>query len=174
MAIHPVTGQITGTDQQGNFIPSTPSYLVRPGDNFGFNQDTPVNLAKPLVWVPHDQNISASSEFWFYGAGLGSWNNRRIQLSYGNGRILLIDDDLDAPTPQASVIPLGLELDLPLLHGRMHPDGKSAFLAGFKIWGTRTAAVSAIARMRPSDAPMRTATGARAGTEGTAEFRGTA
>ena len=166
VAIHPVTGQITGTDQQGNFIPSTPSYLVRPGDNFGFNQDTPVNLAKPLVWVPHDQNISASSEFWFYGAGLGSWNNRRIQLSYGNGRILLIDDDLDAPTPQASVIPLGLELDLPLLHGRMHPDGKSAFLAGFKIWGTRTAAVSAIARMRPSDAPMRTATGARAGTEG--------
>ncbi|HEY0967839.1 MAG TPA: DUF6797 domain-containing protein [Opitutaceae bacterium] len=166
VAIHPVTGQITGTDQQGNFIPSTPSYLVRPGDNFGFNQDNPVNLAKPLVWVPHDQNISASSEFWFYGAGLGAWNNRRIQLSYGNGRMLLIDDDLSAPTPQGSVIPLGLELDLPLLHGRMHPDGKSAFLAGFKIWGTRTAAVSTIARLRPSDAPMRTATGARSGTEG--------
>ncbi len=166
VAIHPVTGQITGTDQQGNFIPSTPSYLVRPGDNFGFNQDKPVNLAKPLVWVPHDQNISASSEFWFYGLGLGSWNNRRIQLSYGNGRMLLIDDDLEAPTPQAAVIPLGLELDLPLLHGRMHPDGKAAFLTGFKIWGTRTAAVSAIARMRPSDAPMRTAVGARAGTEG--------
>jgi hypothetical protein len=166
VAIHPVTGLITGTDQQGNFIPSTPSYLVRPGDNFGFNQEEPASVAKPLAWMPHDQNISSSSEFWFHGAGLRQWHNRLIHLSYGNGRLLVVDPDLDAPIPQAAVIPLGLELDIPLLHGRMHPDGKSAFLAGFKIWGSRTSAITAIARMRPSDAPMRTAIGGRSGTEG--------
>ena len=31
VAIHPVTGQITGTDQQGNFIPSTRATWCGPG-----------------------------------------------------------------------------------------------------------------------------------------------
>ncbi|HEX2100951.1 MAG TPA: c-type cytochrome, partial [Candidatus Synoicihabitans sp.] len=174
ITVHPITGVVTGTDQQGHYIPSSVAYLIREGDHFGFLEDHPTRLTPPLVWIPHQQDSSSSSQAWFLGDGMGAWNNRLLHLSYGTGRLFLISPDLEAPVPQAAAIPLDLKTDLPLLHARMHPRGDAMFLAGFQIWGTRTSTRWALGRLRPGEAPITTALAARSAADGVVlDFGGT-
>jgi glucose/arabinose dehydrogenase len=123
LAVHPRTGTVTGTDQQGHYIPASVSYLIREGDTFGFREATPEKLTPPLVWIPHAQDTSSASQVWTPAAGFGAWGDRLLHLSYGRGRLFAISPDLTAPIPQGAAIPLGLETDLPLLHGRTPPGG---------------------------------------------------
>ncbi len=164
--VHPKTGVVTATDQQGNYIPSSVSYLVRQGDNFGFVQDNPVKLTPPLAWVPYDQDSSSTSEAWILGQGMGPWDGKLVHLSYGTGRMFVISPDLDAPVPQAAVIPLDLKTDLPLLHATMNLRGDALYLVGFQIWGTRTTTNWALGRLRRGEAPVLTAIAARSLADG--------
>lgn len=166
VTVHPKTGVITGTDQQGHFIPSSVCYLIRPGDSFGFPEPEPQRLTPPLVWLPHDQDSSSSSQVWMVGAGMGAWRDRLLHLSYGTGRLFLIAPDFAAPVPQAAAIPLGIDTDLPLLHARMHPSGEAVWLAGFQIYGSRTSTAWGLGRLRPGPTPITTPLSARAVAEG--------
>lgn len=166
VTVHPVTGVVTGSDQQGHFTPSSVAYLFRQGDHFGFPEENPVKLTPPLVWIPHEQDSSSTSQVWMIGNRLRQWDGRLLHLSYGTGRLFLVSPDLEAPVPQAAVIPLDLKTDLPLLHARVHPDGAAVFLAGFQIWGTRTTVPWILGRLRAGDTPTVTAVAARSGTQG--------
>ncbi|HWA25756.1 MAG TPA: DUF6797 domain-containing protein [Lacunisphaera sp.] len=152
VTVHPRTGLVTGTDQQGHFIPASVAYLFRQGDNFGFPVDKPEKLTPPLVWIPHEQDTSSSSQVWTPTESFGPWSDKLLHLSYGRGRIFVICPDLTVPVPQGAAIPLGLETDLPLLHGRRAADGSAVWLAGFQIWGTRTKTMWSLARLRPDPA----------------------
>ena len=166
LTVHPQTGMVTGTDQQGHYIPTSAVYLIRRGASFGFLEENPTRLTPPLVWIPHEYDSSSSSQVWLAGEHMGVWKDRLLHLSYGSGRLFIVQPDLEAPTPQGAVIPLDLKTDLPLLHARMHPRGDSVFLAGFQIWGTRAATPWALGRLRPSNTPISTAVGARSFKEG--------
>lgn len=167
LTVHPRTGLVTGTDQQGHYIPASVSYLIREGDAFGFRESTPQKLTPPLVWIPHAQDTSSASQVWTPAEGFGPWSDRLLHLSYGRGRLFVISPDLDAPVPQGAVIPLDLETDLPLLHGRTPPGGGAVWLAGFQIWGTRTKTLWALGRLRPDpDSPIVTPVAARSNTHG--------
>lgn len=166
LTVHPETDIITATDQQGHYVPSSVVYLVRKGDNFGFPVAQPAKLTPPLVWIPHELDISSSSQVWVHGAGMGKWNGKLLHLSYGNGRLFIITPDLGAPIPQGTAIPIDLKTELPLLHGRMHPDGNAVYFAGFSIWGTRTTINWALGRLRTGDTPIRAALGAKSVSQG--------
>lgn len=162
VTLHPRTGVLTGTDQQGHFIPASVGYLFREGDDFGFPIDSPEHITPPLVWIPHAQDTSSASQVWTPTEGFGPWSDKLLHLSYGRGRLFVISPDLDAPVPQGAVIPLGLETDLPLLHGRRAADGSAVWFAGFQIWGTRTQTMWSLGRLRPDpDSPIVTPVAAR-------------
>lgn len=150
VTVHPRTGVITGTDQQGHFVPSSVAYVIRPGDDFGFGQEKPARLTPPLVWIPHTEDNSSASQVWIAGKAFGAFDDKLLHLSYGNGELLLISPDLEAPTPQGAVIPLGIDTGMPLLHARMQPDGTALWLAGFQVYDSRTPSLQGIARLRPS------------------------
>ncbi len=160
------TGEVTATDQQGHYIPSSVSYLVRRGDEFGFLQLEPKKLTPPIVWIPHEQDTSSSAETWLLGKGMGPFDGKLLHLSYGTGRLFLISQDLDAPVPQGAAIPLDLKTDLPLLHGRMNLKGDALWLAGFQIWGTATKTNWSLGRLRRGDTPVVTAIAARSVADG--------
>lgn len=166
VAVHPKTGVITATDQQGHYISSSVCYYVRPGDNYGYVQDTLAKPSPPLVWIPYEQDTSSTSEAWMVGDKMGAWNGRLLHLSFGTGRVFVIAPDLEAPVAQGAVIPLDLKTDLPLLHARMNPKGDALFFAGFQIWGTRATTNWALGRLRPGTTPIVTALSARSNAEG--------
>lgn len=165
-ALHPKTGLITATDQQGNFVPSSVCYLVQPGDSFGFGEEKPAKLTPPLVWIPHTEDNSCASQVWLDGKGMGSLAGRLMHLSYGRGIPLLIFPDLEAPIPQGAVIPLPLATEIPLLHGRMHPSGNSVFVTGFQIYDSRTAVNWDFGRIRVTGESLPSAVEARSCREG--------
>jgi hypothetical protein len=154
LALHPDTGLLTSTDQQGNFIPSSVCYLVTQGANFGFGDPAPGRLTPPLVWIPHHEDNSSASQLWIRGDEMGALSGKLLHLSYGTGTPLLICADLLAPVPQGAVIPLGLKTELPLLHARMHPSNRSVFTCGFQIYDSRAPKNWGLARLRLSGAPL--------------------
>lgn len=165
--VNPRTGMVTGTDQQGHYIPASVSYLIREGDAFGFPEIAPDRLTPPFVWIPHSQDTSSASQVWTPAAGFGAWSDRLLHLSYGRGRLFVISPDAAAPVPQAAAIPLGLETDLPLLHARTPPGGAAVWFAGFQIWGTRTKTMWSLGRLRPDpDSPIVTPVAARSNAHG--------
>jgi len=166
VTVHPTTGLVTATDQQGHYIPSSVCYLVRPGDDFGYLQKDPKALAPPLVWLPHEQDTSSASQVWLIGQGMGVWNGRLLHLSYGTGRLFLISPDLEAPVVQGAVIPLDFKTDLPLLHARMNLRGDAVFFAGLQIYGTSATTNWALGRLRPGKSEVVTALAARSCVDG--------
>jgi hypothetical protein len=62
------TGLVTASDQQGNYIPSTPLHIVRDAQFYGFLSDKkprevyPAPIAEPMTWIPHAANASATPE----------------------------------------------------------------------------------------------------------------
>jgi cytochrome c2 len=166
LALHPETGLLTSTDQQGNFIPSSVCYMVRPGANFGYGEDKPDRLTPPLVWIPHHEDNSSASQVWLAGRDFGAFTGKLLHLSYGRGVPLLVCPDLDAPVPQGAVISLGLSTGLPLLHARVHPEQPAVFACGFQIYDSRVAANWGLARIRLSNAPVTTPVDARSTADG--------
>jgi glucose/arabinose dehydrogenase/cytochrome c2 len=166
LTVHPTTGILTGTDQQGNFIPSSVCYLIQPGAHFGFGIQAPPKLAPPLVWIPHTEDNSSASQVWITGEQFGKYSGKLLHLSYGNGGLFLISPDLGAETPQGAVIPLGVDTRIPLLQGRMHPSGGSVYLTGFKIYDSRASNQWALARMRRGKNPITTPLNARSCADG--------
>lgn len=154
VTVHPQTGLITGTDQQGTFIPSSVSYLIRPGDHFGFNEEKPARLTPPLVWIPHTEDNSCASQVWLTGNKFGPLAGQLLHLSYGNGGLFLISPDLEAPVPQGAFIPLGIDTKIPILQGRLQPDGAATWLAGFQIYDSRAPQLQALGRLRLSGDPV--------------------
>jgi glucose/arabinose dehydrogenase/cytochrome c2 len=166
LTVHPTTGILTGTDQQGSYIPSSVCYLIQPGAHFGFGIQAPPKLAPPLVWIPHTEDNSSASQVWITGQQFGQYAGKLLHLSYGNGGLFLICPDLDAKIPQGAVIPLGVDTRIPLLQGRMHPSGGSVYLTGFKIYDSRASNQWALARMRRNNTPITTPLNARSCADG--------
>lgn len=150
VTVHPRTGLLTGTDQQGQYIPSSVAYLIRPGDHFGYGEKKPGKLTPPLTWIPHTEDNSSASQVWLSGEKFGPLDDRLLHLSYGNGGLFLITPDLDAPVPQGAIIPLEFDTGMPLLQGRVQPNGNSVWLAGFKIYDSRAPYLQALGRLRVS------------------------
>ncbi|MEI6712604.1 MAG: c-type cytochrome [Verrucomicrobiota bacterium] len=154
VTVHPKTGLVTATDQQGNFIPSSVCYVVSKGDSFGFGEEKPQKLTPPLTWIPHTEDNSCASQVWLDGEGMGPLSGQLMHLSYGRGVPFLISPDLDAPIPQGAVIPMPLPTEIPLLHGRMHPSGNSVYVTGFQIYDSRTATNWGLGRIRITGEPL--------------------
>ena len=166
LTLHPDSGLLTSTDQQGNFIPSSVCYLVKPGADFGFGDPRPAQLTPPLVWIPHHEDNSCASQLWVRGREMGAFSGKLLHLSYGNGTPLLICPDLDAPVPQGAVIPLGLQTEVPLLHARMHPSNQTIFACGFQIYDSRTSKNWGLSRIRLSGTPVTVPVDARSCSDG--------
>ena len=99
------TGLVTASDQQGNYIPSTPLHIVRDRQFYGFLSDKlprevyPAPIADPLTWIPHAVNASALSQVWLFGARMGPLNDGLVYIGFNKPelfRVLLNNRDREA------------------------------------------------------------------------------
>jgi len=161
-----VTGRIAMSEQQGHWVPSSGSFPVMPGTNFGFGQPDPKGLSPPAVWVPHDQDTSSASPLWVRGSAFKAWEGGLLDLSYGTGRLFLVRPAETWPAQEGAVIPLGIETGLPILHARVHPGDGSIWLAGFRIYDSGAPELEGLVRLRSGSEPLNTPVDARVVKEG--------
>src|SRR5699024_3707697 len=76
LGINPETGVLSASDQQGNYMPSTPIYLVGEGDYYGVpatahREPVPDQITPPLTWIPHSVDRSGAGQVWITSDKMG-------------------------------------------------------------------------------------------------------
>ncbi|MEA3209716.1 MAG: hypothetical protein QOE70_2773 [Chthoniobacter sp.] len=159
IGVHPRTGLITASDQQGNYVPSTPLHLIGGGAYYGFlpaflpKEQYPAPIADPLTWIPHMVNASAASQIWLVAAKMGPLNEALIHLGYNRPELFLVRMNERGSRPQAAVISLTRDLPFGALAGAVNPADGQLYVAGFKVFGTSAPRISGLARLRYTGAP---------------------
>lgn len=168
LGIHPVSGRLSASDQQGNYIPSTPIHLIEPGAFYGFPEGAPspapATVTEATCWIPHELNQSAAGQVWAVGGKLGSLDGHLLHLGYFKSAVF--ETFLPNDGQQAAVVPLPWKLDIPLLKGAVHPVDRSLYLCGLQIWGADAAKISGLKRVRATGRPNPQPTDVRCYAEG--------
>ena len=93
IGVDPVTGMVTASDQEGNYVPATPLYQVRGGTYHGFlappapKEQYPAPIDPPLTWIPRTGSASGVTQVWLRNARMGPLNDALIYVSYKAERL---------------------------------------------------------------------------------------
>ena len=152
LGIHPETGQLSASDQQGHFVPSSPVMLVRKGDFFGVEAtshgNTTSQVTPPLLWIPHSVDRSGMQQIWMHDTNMGPLNGQIVHLSYGRPGLfkVLIDSTHNRLQGGASAIH-GI-YKAPAMKGAVNPADGLLYVTGFSLWGSNTSEISSLFRLR--------------------------
>ncbi|CAN5913589.1 hypothetical protein BH11VER1_BH11VER1_28090 [soil metagenome] len=154
IGVHPKTGLVTASDQQGNYVPSTPLHIIKDNQYYGFLSELlpvekyPAPIADPLTWIPHPVNSSGVTQTWLVDAKMGTLNDELIHIGYNRPEIFRVLQNNRLAKPQAAVVPFVSRFDFPLLNGIVNPADGQLYLIGFQVWGTTAKRISGLARLR--------------------------
>jgi glucose/arabinose dehydrogenase/mono/diheme cytochrome c family protein len=158
-SVDPRTGLVLASDQQGNYVPSTPLQIIRDGRYYGFiplilpKEQYPAPIADPLLWIPHPISASAAGQVWLSGARMGPLSDGLVLLSYYRPAVSVVRLTERASRLQAASVTLTGALDFAPLAGAVNPADGQLYITGFQIWGTQADSISGLARVRYTGAP---------------------
>ena len=155
------TGLVTASDQQGNYVPSTPLHIVGDAQFYGFLSDKkprevyPAPIADPLTWIPHAANASSISQVWLFDARLGALNDGLVYIGFNNPELFRILLNNRGAKLQAAVVSITRAFDFPPLNGSVNPVDGRLYIAGFQIlgWGTTATRLAGLGRVRYTGVP---------------------
>ncbi len=157
LGIHPEKGTLTASDQQGNFVPSTPIYLIKKGDYYGVpptnhRKDKPA-ITPPLTWIPHRVDRSSISQAWITGDKMGPLNDNLIHFSFAHPGLFRVLIDSSAQIIQGGVSFIAANYPAPTSKGIINPLDGQLYITGFNLWGSSSTGVSALQRLRYTRKP---------------------
>lgn len=164
LSVHPRTGLVISSDQQGHYVPSTPIHIVRDAQFYGFLSDKrpheqyPAPIADPLTWIPHAVNASALSQVWLLDSRMGALDGSLVQICFNKPDLLRVLFNERGSRPQASVVSVTNAFDFTPLNGSVNPADGLLYIAGFQVvgWGNVIDTLSGLGRVRPTGAPSLT------------------
>jgi len=152
IGINPETGVVSASDQQGNFMPSTPVMLVNKGDYYGVpataHLDAIPDITPPLLWIPHGVDRSGISQVWVNSDKMGPLNGSMVHFSYGRPGLFKVLIDSVGQRIQGGVSLIPGDYPAPTMKGAINPEDGQLYLTGFSLWGTNTRTISALGRLR--------------------------
>ena len=156
ISVNPKTGLVIASDQQGNYVPSTPLHVVRDNQFYGFLSEKlprevyPAPIADPMTWIPHTVNASATSQVWLFGAKMGPLTDSLVHIGFNRPELFRVVLNNRAEKPQAAVVSVTHAFEYPPLHGSVNPVDGQLYIAGFQIlgWGTTATRLAGLGRVR--------------------------
>ncbi|GEP40978.1 DUF6797 domain-containing protein [Brevifollis gellanilyticus] len=160
IGVHPQTGMVTASDQQGNYVPSTPLQLIQKHHFYGHiptiakKEKYPEAITEPLTWIPHPVNPSGATQTWMVGAKMGPLNDELIHVGYHRPelfRVLMKVPELQvegAHRPTTTVVSFTRDLEIPPLNAQVNPADGQLYVVGFQVWGTVATKLSGLTRVR--------------------------
>ncbi len=161
IGVHPETGLVTASDQQGQWVPSTPLQVIRDNQFYGHQPHSaegepyPQTVAEPLVWMPHPVNSSGATQVWALDPRFGPVAGEMIHIGYNRPEIFrVVMKDATSPQPRsAAVMSFSRDFDFGPLNAKMNPADGQLYVIGFQVWGTTAKGLSGLARVRYTGAP---------------------
>jgi mono/diheme cytochrome c family protein len=156
IGVDPRTGLVTASDQQGQYIPTTPLHEVRDGRFHGFlsnlepREQYPAPIAEPLTWIPHAVNASGAAQVWTREARLGELNDSLLHLGFNRPELFRVLLSSRGAIRHTSVVSVTQDFAFPPLYGAVNPADGQLYVSGFQIlgWGTTATRVAGLARLR--------------------------
>lgn len=159
LGVHPVTGLVSVSDQQGHYVPATPLHFLGAPAYHGFlpvyrpREVYPAPIEEPATWIPHPINPSGAGQVWLAGARMGPLNEALIHLGYYRPEIFRVLVASRSGKTQVAVVSLMRDLPFAPLAGAVNPRDGQLYLAGFQIFGSTAPQVSGVARLRYTGQP---------------------
>ncbi|HEV8544140.1 MAG TPA: cytochrome c, partial [Verrucomicrobiae bacterium] len=159
LGVHPKTGLITASDQQGYYVPTTPLHVVRDQQFYGFlpsivpKEKYPAPIADPITWIPYPINASGGNQVWLVGAEMGPLNDELIHFGYYRPEIFHVLLNRRTPRLQAAVVSITHDLDFSPFDGAVSPVDHQLYFTGFQIFGTVAKLSSGLGRLRYTGRP---------------------
>ncbi len=159
IGVNPKTGLVTASDQQGNYVPSTPIHIISDHHFYGHvptiapKEVYPEAITEPVVWLPHPVNPSGATQTWLIGAKMGPLNNELIHVGYNRPELfrVLLNDRFKRT--QAAVLSFERDFDFGPLNAQLNPADGQLYVVGFQVWGTTAKKLSGLVRVRYTDKP---------------------
>jgi len=151
------TGLITSSDQEGQYIPSTPLHIVKDAQFYGYlseglheEEKYPAPIAEPITWIPHAVNASAISQVWLFEAKMGPLNDAFVHIGFNRPELFKILLNNRGVKPQAAVISITKGFNFPAMNGSVNPIDGQLYVAGFQIngWGNALKELEGFGRVR--------------------------
>lgn len=154
--VHPRTGLVTASDQEGHYTPTTPLYIVKDGEYHGYlsellpREKYPAPIADPLTWIPHSVNSSAAAQVWLVGAKMGPLNDALIHVGFNRPELFRVLLNDRAGATQGAVVSIARDFDVPPLNATVNPADGCLYVVGFQLagWGTTAKRLSALGHLR--------------------------
>ncbi len=159
IGVHPKTGLVTASDQQGNYVPSTPIQIIEKNQFYGHvptiapKEVYPAPITEPLTWIPHPVNPSGATQVWLTDAKLGPINDELIHVGYNRPELFRVMMNTRFKRPQAAVMSFERDLDFGPLNAHVNPADGQLYVVGFQVWGTTAKKLSGLVRLRYMDKP---------------------
>jgi cytochrome c2 len=159
IGVHPKTGLVTASDQQGNYVPSTPIHIIGNHQFYGHlpgiapKEIYPEPITEPLTWIPHPVNPSGATQVWLTDAKMGPINDEMIHIGYNRPELFRVMMNTRFKRPQAAVMSFERDLDFGPLNAQVNPADGQLYVVGFQVWGTTAKKLSGLARLRYTDKP---------------------
>lgn len=162
---------LTASDQQGNFVPSTPFIHLKRGGFYGFRTGVdqtmvmePVN--EPLAWIPHNILQSGAGQVYVPSDSPSPLAGRMIYLDHFRSQLFLTYPNGGKVPTQAAMTRLPIDLNSPVLKGCVNPGDGSVWLTGFKIWGSNADTWAGLTRIDFRQFPESVPTNVRSHAQG--------
>ena len=133
--------QITVSDNQGHWMPSSKLNLVKPGGYYGMAptaQRTPVptDYDQPICWLPMSMDNSSGGQVFVTSDKWGPFKNHLLFTSYGKGTLFhVMTEQVDGQT-QAGMVQFPLRFGSGTMRARFHPRDGQLYVSGLRGWQT--------------------------------------
>lgn len=155
-------GQITTSDNEGTWMPTTPINWVKQGGFYGVEDlahKSPLpDYQQPMVWLPHNgpENFdnSGGGQVWVDSKRWGPFGGDLLHLSYGKCRLYLVMSEEVKGQRQGGVVQLPVRFTSSAMRARFNPKDGQLYVAGLKGWQTDAANATGFDRVRFNNKPV--------------------
>ena len=151
--------EITVSDNQGHWMPSSKLNLVKPGGFYGMMQTAqrnplPKDQDKPLCWLPMAMDNSSGGQVWVQGKKWGPFDGRLLFMSYGRGTLFHVMPENVGGMDQGGMVQFPLKFPSGTMRGRFHPKDGQLYTTGLRGWQTAGVRDGAFNRVRYTGTPL--------------------
>lgn len=163
--------EITCSDQEGHWIPTSRLNWVRRGGFYGYvphsgRKEPPASYDPPLCWIPHGVDNSSGGQVWVTSDRWGPLSGALLHTSYGKAALFLVPFERAGDVVQGGVVKFPLAFASGILRGRFHPKDGQLYLVGLRGWQTAGLRDGCLQRVRYTGRPVHMVTGLRVTREG--------
>ncbi len=154
-------GQVTTSDNEGTWVPSTPINWVKKGGYYGVEDTAHVSpipeFKQPLCWLPHNGPVvfdnSGGGQAWVTSNNWGPFAGDMLHLSYGKCRLYVVLKEEVKGQMQGGVVQIPVQFTSSAMRGHFNPKDGQLYIVGLKGWQTDAANATGFDRVRFTGKP---------------------